>query len=682
MHSKSNFKVTLLLIALVYLNSYPVFAQVDSIQFFRKKISEISKSPEFSEIQPVYIDYLNNLSYYLRYSGQDSMLLLSEKALNLSKLTGYKQGELEALSNYAILNLFKGNTDKSIEYSLLAMADPKLVEYPKTEMKLYNSLGQAHFIKQNYPLTYSHFLHALSLAEKYNDTFYLFRMNMNLGTIFNLLEDYNEALKYYTNALESSKKLNEPETDAMLSSNLAYLNIQIGDLQKAKVYLDESINILENHTNKAWLAFCYTTLGQFHQKSNNYKEALVNFKKALNLQNSLNDLKGKADIYYHMSKAFIGLNNLPKAEEYISQSLELYKSFNLDSGLENAYRGLYEIKKKQNNIEQSLAYLELTEKLSNDNFKKKNRRNLSMLHAKLNFENEKDALRAQNELEINQQSKYIKWSLAASLLLLVIVFIILKANKRVKSLNRKLARQAVVLKENQRELTKINNNQDRLFSIVGHDLRGPIISLKELLTLYLEDSEGKKYFEKFAPKLKNDLEQVKFTMDNLLHWGKTQMKSSKINIRSISVQHELEIILQLYRNEIEKKSITVNTQFSEKHTVLADLEQFNIIFRNLISNAIKFTPNNGTITIATEIHNSHIAIQISDTGVGMSATDLQKLFSETEHFSNYGTNDEKGTGLGLRLVKEMVIKNNGEIFVDSEPNKGSRFVVELPLYNE
>jgi signal transduction histidine kinase len=680
MHSQSNFKVVLLLIAFASLNFYTVFAQVDSIQFFRKKISEISKSPEFSEIQPVYIDYLNNLSYYLRYTGQDSMSILSEKALHLSKLTGYKQGELEALSNYSVLNLFNGNTDKAIEYSLLAMEDPKLEEYPKTEMKLYNQLGQAHFIKQNYPLTYSHFLHALSLAEKYNDTFYLFRMNMNLGTIFNLLEDYDEALLYYTNALESSKKLHNPETDAMLSSNLAYLNIQIGNLKKAKIYLDESINILENQTNKAWLAFSYTTIGQFHQKSNNYKDALESFEKSLNLHNSLNDIKGKADIFYHMSQAYIGLNNLPKAEEYVSQSLELYKSFNLDSGLENAYRGLYEIKKKQNDIEQSLAYLELTEKLSNDNFKKKNRRNLSMLNAKLNFEKEKENLQSQNELALSQQSKFIKWSLAALLTLLVVVFIILKANKREKSLNKKLASQAVILKDNQRELTKINSNQDRLFSIVGHDLRAPIISLKELLTLYLEDKEGKTYFEKFAPQLKDDLEQVKFTMDNLLHWGKTQMKGSKINLQSISVKHELEIILQFFRNDIEKKSISINTEFAENQHVFADLEQFNIIFRNLISNAIKFTPNNGIITISTKIHNAHLVIQVSDTGIGMSPTDMLKLFSETEHFSNYGTNAEKGTGLGLRLVKEMVIKNNGEIFVDSEPDKGSHFIVELPLH--
>ena len=133
------------------------------------------------------------------------------------------------------------------------------------------------------------------------------------------------------------------------------------------------------------------------------------------------------------------------------------------------------------------------------------------------------------------------------------------------------------------------------------------------------------------------------------------------------------------RNEIKKKSIVVNNQVAANHSVFADLQQFNIIFRNLINNAIKFTPNNGMITISTKIKNKNLVIEVSDTGVGMTATDVQKLFSSSENFSSYGTNSEKGTGLGLRLVKAMVIKNNGEIMVKSEPNKGSQFIVELPI---
>lgn len=679
MHSISNYKHNFLLFAFICTSFFSAFAQKDSIDFYHEKISRLTHSLNFSENTPEYIDNLNQLSYYQRLIEQDSMLVNSERALALSKKNKYIQGELEALANLATLYLYTGQTDKSIEFSLETIKNPELSSFPKTEMKIYNILGQGYYFKNDYPSTYTQFLHTLAIAEKNSDQFHLFRMNMNLGTIFSRLEDNEEALKYYAVAFKHVKNLKDPTKEAMMLSNMAFLNIELGNLNQAKIELDETLALLEKNKQTTWLAWTFSTLGLYYLTLNDFDNALVNYQKSLDMHDEFNDVKAKADIKYGLGRSYLGLNNLIKAEANINESVTLYASSDYDTGLEKAYRTLYEISKSKDDVAESLKYLELTEKLSNDNFKKKNRRNLTMLNAKLNFEKETENLKAQNELAINQQRKYVKWALAALFTSLVIVFLILNANKREKLLNKKLANQAKILNKNQEALTQINSNQDRLFSIVGHDLRGPIISLNEILTLYLEDPEGKDYFEKFAPQLKEDLEQVQFTMDNLLHWGKTQMQGNTINVRSISVRNELDIILQLFRNEINKKAITINNQVAVNHSVFADLQQFNVIFRNLINNAIKFTPNEGMITIKTKIKDKNLVIQVSDTGVGMTESDVQKLFSDTENFSNYGTNLEKGTGLGLRLVKAMVIKNSGEIIVKSEPNKGSQFIVQLPV---
>ncbi|MDO6473178.1 tetratricopeptide repeat-containing sensor histidine kinase [Maribacter sp. 1_MG-2023] len=679
MHSKSNYKHNFILFAFVCFSFFTAIAQKDSIQFYHQKISQLINSPDFTENSAQYIDKLNQLSYYQRLIEQDSMLINSERALELSRKNNYVHGELEALANLATLYLYAGPTDKSIELCLKVIENTELSNFPKTEMKIYNILGQGYYFKNDYPSTYTQFLHTLAIAEKNSDQFHLFRMNMNLGTIFSRLEDYEEALKYYAATFKYVKKLNDPTKEAMLLSNMAYLNINLGNLQQAKIELDETFALLEKNKHITWLSWTYSTLGSYYLKLNDFKNALINYQKSFDLHDGINDVKAKANIKYGLGKSYFGLNNLVKAEKLINDSAKLYESSDHDAGLEDAYRTLYEINKSQNDEAESLKYLELTEKLSNDNFKKENRRNLMMLNAKLNFEKEKEDLKAQNELALNKQRKYVKWSLAGLFTLMVIVFLILSATKREKILNKKLANQAGILNKNQKSLTQINANQDRLFSIVGHDLRGPINSLNDILRLYLEDPEGKVYFEKFAPQLKEDLEQVQFTMDNLLHWGKTQMQGSTINIRSISVKHELDTILQLYRNEIKKKSIVINNQVATNHNVFADQQQFNIIFRNLINNAIKFTPNEGLITISTEIKDKNLVIQVTDTGVGMTEADIQKLFSNTENFSKYGTNLEKGTGLGLRLVKAMVIKNDGEIIVKSQPNQGSQFIVELPV---
>ncbi|WP_159447547.1 ATP-binding protein [Maribacter arcticus] len=656
-----------------------IIAQVDSIQFYKKKIIELTSSSNFSENNITYIDFLNELSYRLRYTELDSMESLSKKALQLSKNFNYKKGELEALTNFSAFHLYGGNTVKAIEYGNLVLETAEISNFPQNKMKVHNQLGQAYFIKQDYPLTYSHFLNAISLSEKYHDDSYKFRMNMNLGTMFNLLQDYDEAMVFYTKAFKISETLKDAEMNAMVSSNLGYLYTQKEDFKKAKTLLLKSIAYFEKAKINQWLAFSHTTLGQLNLKLNNYNEAIVNYDKALLLHKSLNDIKGRADINYGLAKANFGLGKSVEAEEFVNESKILYESFKLNSGLERVNRLLYQIKKNQKKVSESLAYLELAENLANNINKEKNIRYLILQNAKLNIEKEKENLAIKNRLAIAQQRKYVKWSLAALFTSFVIVLIILNSNKREKLLNKKLENQAIVLKENQKNLSNINRNQDRLFSIVGHDLRGPIISLKELLTLYIEDPDGKMYFEKFAPQLREDLEQVQFTMDNLLHWGKTQMMGSSMRLERIPISDEIENILHFFSKEIKKKYIEIDNQIIDNHFAFADLDQFNVIFRNLISNAIKFTPNEGEITITSKIKDASLLIEISDTGVGMSELTISKLFKDTEHISTAGTNLEKGTGLGLRLVKEMIVKNNGEIFVKSKINKGSHFIIELPL---
>jgi signal transduction histidine kinase len=679
MHFKPTIKNSLFLFAFVCINMNTIIAQVDSIQFYKEKIKSFSQSSTYSENSTTYIDLINNLSYQLRYSGLDTMKIISERALEMSKLINYKKGELEALTNFSAFYLYRGDTENSVKYCQKVLSDKQLIDYPIMEMKVYNHLGQAYYIKQVYPLSYTYFLQGLALGEKHKHDFYTFVMNMNLGTMFNLLEDYDEALIFYYSALKSVKKTKDANMDAMLSSNLAFLHIQTGDFDKAKNYLNKSIDYFEYSKNKEWLAFSLSTLGQLDLKLENYTDAVIMYEKALSVHGSDTDIKGRADIYYGLAKSHFALKNFVKAEENINKSLKLYLSFNLNTGLEKCYRILYQIKKEQNQLSKSLEYLELTEKLANNISIEKNKRNLNMLIAKLNLDKEKEAIKIKNDLELAQQRKYVKWSLAALLTSFVIVLIILNSNKREKLLNKKLENQAIVLKENQKTLSNINRNQDRLFSIVGHDLRGPIISLKELLTLYIEDPDGKMYFEKFAPQLREDLEQVQFTMDNLLHWGKTQMMGSSMRLERIPVSDEIENILDFFSKEIKKKFIEIDNQLIDRHFVFADFDQFNVIFRNIISNSIKFTPNEGKITITSKIKDASLLIEISDTGVGMSELTISKLFKDTEHISTAGTNLEKGTGLGLRLAKEMIVKNNGEIFVKSKINKGSHFIVELPL---
>tara|TARA_R110002051_G_scaffold165130_2_gene235913 strand:- start:33530 stop:35566 length:2037 start_codon:yes stop_codon:yes gene_type:complete len=671
-------KFKLSLIIFLCISFSKVNAQVDSIQFYKEKVKVYTSTTNNSINQSSYIDLLNDLSYQMRYFGIDTMKTISKSALDLSKKINYKEGELEALSNLSAFYLYKGDYKKAIENGLKVISDKQLRNFPVIEIKTHNHLGQVSFIQQEYPLTYTYFLHGLTVSEKNNNEYYKFIMQMNLGTLFSLLEDYDEAILYYTNTLKLNDTIIDNNREAMLSSNLGYLYIQKEEYTKAENYLNKSITYFKSTNNKQWLSFSLTTLGQLNLKLKNYNNSISNFENALEIIESKNELKVKADIYYGLAVANFKNKNVQKAEEQINESLRLYKYFNINTGLERANRIIYEIKKEQSQNLEALNYLELTEELANKNSIKKNRTNLNMLKAKIKFEKEKETLKTNNDIALEEQRKYLKWSLAAFITSLLIVLIVLNANKREKLLIKKLENNAVVLNKSQKALIAINNNQDKLFSIVGHDLRGPIISFNELLKLYIEDPKGKEYFEKFAPQIKSDLDYLQLTTDNLLYWGKTQMKGNLSKAEHILVKKEIDLILQLYRSELNKKTIEVDCQIKKTDFVTIDINQFNVIFRNILSNAIKFTPNGGKITLSTTLKDATLVIKISDTGVGMSPETVNKLFNNEAHISTKGTNFEKGTGLGLRLVKELIINNNGSIVVQSQLNIGSNFIIELP----
>ena len=241
-----------------------------------------------------------------------------------------------------------------------------------------------------------------------------------------------------------------------------------------------------------------------------------------------------------------------------------------------------------------------------------------------------------------------------------------------------MALQSHNLYTNQYELNKINNNQDKLFSIVGHDLRGPIVSLKQLLGLALEDESGIQHFYRFAPKLKKDVDHIHFTLDNLLNWGITQMKGEPVYPVKINVKTELLLIEELFRDMLDKKSISVNLKILPDLDLSADANHFKIIFRNLVSNAIKFTPENGILSLMSSEEKNSIIIAVKDTGIGMTDAIIDQIFNRSEYYTTFGTNNERGTGLGLMLCKEMVLKNKGEIWVESSVGKGSTFYVRLP----
>lgn len=230
------------------------------------------------------------------------------------------------------------------------------------------------------------------------------------------------------------------------------------------------------------------------------------------------------------------------------------------------------------------------------------------------------------------------------------------------------------------EKLKISNaTKDKMFSIIAHDLRGPIGNLKAMMEVILETPESfeEEEFKEIIKLLKDSSVSTYELLENLLSWAKSQQNLIEYNPKTHNINKIINSTVKLFKNWTDRKNIKIHTDLSQNIKVIADENMVRTVLRNLINNAIKFSNENCWIKIACKTKDDKIIVSVQDNGVGISEENINKLFDNNQFYSTYGTNQEKGSGLGLPLCKEFVEKNNGTIWVESQKNKGTTFYFTL-----
>lgn len=234
------------------------------------------------------------------------------------------------------------------------------------------------------------------------------------------------------------------------------------------------------------------------------------------------------------------------------------------------------------------------------------------------------------------------------------------------------------------ELIKMNQDKDKFLSIISHDLRSPFNALIGFSQLLLEMGDDLSVDERkdYASILYDTSKSTLGLLDNLLLWTNSQSGKININLTKVSVYPIVNEVFSYLASAGQKKNIQLQNNLDKEILVNADINMLNAILRNLVSNAIKFTPEGGKIDIYSNTIGGMVEIAVADNGMGMDETVINTLFSSGTHKSTLGTASEKGTGLGLVLCKEFAEKQGGKIWVESEPGKGSTFKFTLPLFVE
>jgi signal transduction histidine kinase len=233
------------------------------------------------------------------------------------------------------------------------------------------------------------------------------------------------------------------------------------------------------------------------------------------------------------------------------------------------------------------------------------------------------------------------------------------------------------IEEKNGELQRLNDTKEKLFSIIAHDLRSPIGQLKNALDLVNKEYLSPEKFQEISARLSVEVGQLHSTLDNLLRWSLGQFQGIKVNPEKTALAGVLAKKMSLFKQNIEQKNLTIQLEGAEQF-ILVDPDHLLLILRNLFSNAIKYSYPGSTILIRAQAKEQKVIIEVIDEGIGMSADIVTSIFSPETTLSKNGTANEKGTGLGLKLCKEFIEKNQGSIWVESREKSGSSFYISLP----
>lgn len=250
-------------------------------------------------------------------------------------------------------------------------------------------------------------------------------------------------------------------------------------------------------------------------------------------------------------------------------------------------------------------------------------------------------------------------------------------NTQIQKQSRKLEESADLLKQQATQLAELNSVKTKLFSIISHDLKAPMYAIRNLFKDAHEQRLSTEDLKNNIPEVLNDMNYAVGLMENLLQWAKAQMQAHTVNPEVVNIEDSINEVYQALLLPARNKGVILLNDAPPNVFGYCDKDMMSLVLRNLLSNAIKFTPEKGKICIGVHEHPTFLEIYVQDSGMGMSHEALMRI-RNNDYFTTKGTASESGTGLGLMLCKEFLVRNGGQLYIESEPGEGSTFSFSVP----
>ena len=535
---------------------------------------------------------------------------------------------------------------------------------------------------------------ALENSSRFQDSLNLVRINNQLAGYYAEEGKLDDALRISTESLEISIRKGNKKEIANIKNSIGLIETKRKNYPRAEVLLKEALQISLKDKYVYGQKKAFYNLGLLARVKNDTATARAYFQNSLSLDMLLND-------HYGMASNNLQLAEILVQQQRTSEAIELAKTAYSCAVLSGAYNLMTKTATLIRQQYQRSGDLQHTSSWQDTLISVLVTKNENETQYASNFieivkDKESQKLTAENEKEkANKRASSQLLVIAVGSLMLVVmallvIFTFISYRKQ-KYLSQRLTKQNAIIEENASSLDKLNKEiysknqlleednrtKDKLLSIISHDLRNPITNTQTILSLInkgaLTEEESKTLLEQLETQYIN----TTGLLDNLLGWLKSQITGKELEKSDINVYELMNGMHLEQKIALMRKRIKFINNTSSDCNIMAEKEMIKIIFRNLITNAIKFTPLDGRIEISFTQDDTHSYVRIKDSGIGMSEEILQKVNAQ-KYFTRTGTLQEKGSGFGLILCRDLLQKQGGVLLIESAKGEGSTFTVKLP----
>ena len=611
-----------------------------------------------------------------------------ERALTQKQLPDSQR--VEIMNELAFL-LRNTQVEKAAAYAYRATQLARKIGFAKGLARSLGYEGMMAYRQGKYDFAVSYHLESLSIATSIADSVLMAYRYNDLSNVYADMGELDRALEHTLRSLHIKEKINDLEGVATSWRNLGIIHLRKKQYPEALLHLEQAKRLATEIGDTRILAYTCIYLGEWHGQQQKPLQALGFLQDALRLHQQINNQYGLAEAYNSSGEVYLYLSRAGQALEYFQQAQKTAQAIGIKLEIQRAYLGMARSYEALNNWQEAYKYYEQYTAVKDVILTEKNLNRIAFLEAQ--FQNKlkenqiglltQERALQKKEIEKERLSRQILALLGAFVLILLLIVsfgwqqkkknnaLLQKQNEEIKLQKEQLALQAEALQQSHRI-------KDRLFSIVAHDLRGPMASLKGAIDLFSPEVLNSEELEEIKNSLKHRFAVTDETLQNLLHWARNQMEQEHIQGKALRLQHMVNRKIELFAEVAQNKQISLCNMIAPEVYVYADENHLYTILQNLIANAIKFSYEGGKIIISSEQNQGRVRIAVQDTGKGISAQQKSSLFNE-KHFSLIGTAGEAGHGLGLYLVKTLTEQNQGSVWVESEEGQGSTFYIELPV---